>query len=43
MAGPLETYRGVAYPWLCDSMGHMNTQFYAAMYDSAPRSISSAR
>ena len=35
MAGPLETYRGVAYPWLCDSMGHMNTQFYAAMYDSA--------
>lgn len=30
-----ETYRGVAYPWLCDSMGHMNTQFYAAMYDSA--------
>jgi acyl-CoA thioester hydrolase len=30
-----ETYRGVAYPWLCDSMGHMNTQFYAAMYDTA--------
>jgi len=31
----VETYRGVAYPWLCDSMGHMNTQFYAAMYDTA--------
>lgn len=30
-----ETYRGVAYPWLCDSMGHMNTQHYAAMYDTA--------
>jgi acyl-CoA thioester hydrolase len=33
--GPVETYRGVAYPWHCDSMGHMNTQFYAALYDGA--------
>lgn len=31
----IETHRGVVYPWLCDSMGHMNTQFYAAMYDQA--------
>jgi acyl-CoA thioester hydrolase len=31
----IETYRGVAYPWHCDSMGHMNTQFYAALYDGA--------
>jgi acyl-CoA thioester hydrolase len=31
----METHRGVVYPWLCDSMGHMNTQFYAAMYDQA--------
>jgi acyl-CoA thioester hydrolase len=31
----IETFRGVAYPWFCDSMGHMNTQFYASMYDSA--------
>ena len=31
----VETYRGVAYPWHCDSMGHMNTQFYAALYDGA--------
>jgi acyl-CoA thioester hydrolase len=29
----VDTYRGVAYPWNCDSMGHMNTQFYAALYD----------
>jgi acyl-CoA thioester hydrolase len=35
MAGPIETYRGVAYPWLCDSMGHMNTQFYCTLYDGA--------
>lgn len=35
MATPTETYRGVAYPWHCDSMGHMNTQFYAALYDGA--------
>ena len=35
MTKPIETYRGVAYPWHCDSMGHMNTQFYAALYDGA--------
>ena len=35
MAQPIDTYRGVAYPWNCDSMGHMNTQFYAALYDGA--------
>jgi acyl-CoA thioester hydrolase len=35
MAQPVDTYRGVAYPWNCDSMGHMNTQFYAALYDGA--------
>ncbi len=35
MAKAIETYRGVAYPWHCDSMGHMNTQFYAALYDGA--------
>ena len=29
------THLGVVYPWLCDSMGHMNTQHYAAMYDAA--------
>ncbi len=35
MALGIETYRGVAYPWNCDSMGHMNTQFYSALYDGA--------
>jgi acyl-CoA thioester hydrolase len=35
MAKPIETYRGVAYPWNCDSMGHMNTQFYSTLYDGA--------
>jgi acyl-CoA thioester hydrolase len=34
MAG-IETYRGVAHPWQCDTMGHMNTRFYAAIYDDA--------
>ncbi len=29
------THLGVVYPWFCDSMGHMNTQHYAAMYDAA--------
>ena len=31
----IETYRGVAYPWLCDSMGHVNVQFYGTLYDGA--------
>jgi acyl-CoA thioester hydrolase len=31
----IETYRGVAYPWHCDAMGHMNTQFYSALFDGA--------
>lgn len=35
MHTPVETYRGVVYPWQCDAMGHMNTQFYAALYDGA--------
>lgn len=35
MAKVVETWRGVAYPWFCDSMGHMNTQFYQMMFDGA--------
>lgn len=31
----IETFRGVAYPWLCDSMGHMNTQHYCTLFDGA--------
>lgn len=29
------TYRGVIYPWLCDSMGHFTTRHYMAMFDDA--------
>ncbi|MFO0996205.1 MAG: acyl-CoA thioesterase [Alphaproteobacteria bacterium] len=35
MAKVVETWRGVAYPWFCDSLGHMNTQFYQMMFDGA--------
>jgi acyl-CoA thioester hydrolase len=35
----VETYRGVVYPWHCDTMGHMNTQFYTAIFDSASMHI----
>lgn len=31
----IETFRSSVYPWHCDAMGHMNTQFYAGFYDSA--------
>ena len=31
----IETWRGMAHPWNCDTMGHMNTRFYAAIYDDA--------
>lgn len=29
------TFRGMAHPWLCDTMGHLNTRHYAAMFDDA--------
>ena len=29
------TFTGVAHPWLCDSMGHLNVRHYAAMFDDA--------
>ena len=35
MAAFMETFRGVAAPWLCDAMGHMNTRHDAAMFDDA--------
>jgi len=28
-------YRGVIYPWQCDSIGHFTTRFYMAMFDEA--------
>ena len=32
---PLLTYKNTVYPWQCDHMGHMNTQFFAAAFDAA--------
>ncbi len=32
---PVVTYVGVAHPWMCDSMGHMNVRHYMAMFDDA--------
>ena len=29
------TYVGVAHPWMCDAMGHMNVRHYMAMFDDA--------
>jgi acyl-CoA thioester hydrolase len=29
------TFTGVAHPWLCDAMGHLNVRHYAAMFDDA--------
>lgn len=31
----LATYIGVAHPWMCDVMGHVNVRHYAAMFDDA--------
>lgn len=31
----IETFRGVAHPWLCDVMGHLNTRHFMAMFDDA--------
>ncbi len=42
MAKRLETYRGIAYPWHCDQMGHVNVQHYMAMYDQASVHLFSA-
>jgi acyl-CoA thioesterase FadM len=33
--GMIETYRGVAFPWLCDQMGHLTTFRYVEMFDTA--------
>lgn len=29
------TFVGVAHPWMCDTMGHMNVRHYAATFDDA--------
>ncbi|MEO1089775.1 MAG: acyl-CoA thioesterase [Pseudomonadota bacterium] len=35
MAMAIETFRGVAHPWLCDAFGHLNTRHQMAMFDDA--------
>jgi len=32
---PIETYRGVVYPWSIDHVGHMNVASYTARFDEA--------
>ena len=29
------TYQGMAYPWHCDHMGHMNVMWYVGKFDEA--------
>ncbi len=31
----ISIYKGVAQPWECDSLGHLTTRFYTAMFDDA--------
>ncbi len=31
----IDTYRGVAQPWLCDIMGHLNVRHYVGHFDDA--------
>lgn len=35
MTLPLTTFVGLAHPWMCDTMGHMNVRYYAGMFDDA--------
>jgi acyl-CoA thioester hydrolase len=35
MAGWIETFRGVAHPWLCDAYGHLNSRHHMALFDDA--------
>ncbi|RWQ64846.1 MAG: hypothetical protein EOS85_34505, partial [Mesorhizobium sp.] len=35
MTDEIDSFIGVAQPWLCDEFGHMNRRFYAAMFDDA--------
>lgn len=39
---PIECYRGVVHPWLCDVMGHLTTRHYMAMFDDASYHLFSA-
>ena len=31
----MQTFLGVAHPWMCDVMGHMSARHYMAMFDDA--------
>lgn len=31
----MQTMLAVCHPWQCDIMGHLNTRFYAALFDDA--------
>ncbi|MGH6719803.1 MAG: acyl-CoA thioesterase [Alphaproteobacteria bacterium] len=33
MAGWIETYRGIVYPWQCDHQGHLTAMHYLGMFD----------
>lgn len=35
MYRPIETYRGMVYPWTVDHVGHMNVQSYTGRFDEA--------
>ncbi|MEO5760655.1 MAG: thioesterase family protein [Mesorhizobium sp.] len=35
MSTALVTFVGMAHPWMCDTMGHMNVRHYAGMFDDA--------
>jgi len=35
VTGEIETFRGVAHPWLCDVYEHLNTRHHMAMFDDA--------
>jgi acyl-CoA thioester hydrolase len=35
VAGFVETYRGMVYPWQCDHQGHMTTMHYVGIFDQA--------
>lgn len=32
---PVVTFAGLAHPWMCDAMGHLNVRHYVAMFDDA--------
>ncbi|NIR31302.1 MAG: acyl-CoA thioesterase [Gammaproteobacteria bacterium] len=42
MTRMIETFRGVAHPWLCDAFGHLNTRNYVGMFDDASFHLFSA-